>query len=218
MRRSFRTLTLVALVMLTLSVSGAYATDYSFTGNFTYDNDVQLFNFSVGTTSTVTLRTWSYAGGVNAAGQTIARDGFDPILAVFDSTGAYINQNDDGGSLVAADSVTNAHYDTYLSVGTLAAGNYEVAIMQYNNFADGPNLSNGFAHSAADTNFTAALTGNTSGYFWDVTDHERDGHWAFDIDGVNEATQNNNVPEPTTMLLLGLGLMGVAGIRRKFKS
>jgi hypothetical protein len=66
------------------------------TGSFTNDNDVQLFNFSVGMTSNVTLRTYSYAGGTNAAGTVISRGGFDPILALFSSAGALIGQNDDG--------------------------------------------------------------------------------------------------------------------------
>ena len=83
----------VLLVVLSIAIdvlfggSGSNAADFSFTGNFNLDNDVQLFNFSVGAPSTVTLRTWSYAGGINAAGQTIARGGFDPIQAVFNSTG-----------------------------------------------------------------------------------------------------------------------------------
>ncbi len=101
--------------------------NFSFTGSFTQDDDVQLFNFTVGALSTVTLRSWSYAGGTNAAGETLARDGFDPILALFDSTGAFIDQNDDGNT-VPADALSGAEYDVFLEV-ELDAGTYTVAIM-----------------------------------------------------------------------------------------
>ncbi len=107
-------LTKLFVALLALSVSSAVcrADDFSFTGNFNSINDVQLFTFSIGATSTVTLRSYGYAGGTNSAGTVIAEGGFDPILALFQGTGpgaVYIDQNDDGGSgQVPADSVTGA--------------------------------------------------------------------------------------------------------------
>ena len=86
--------------------------------------------------------------------------------------------------------------------------------MQYDNFANGPNLSNGFFRDgAANIAFTHTLTGQPSGLFWDVTANERDSHWAFDILGVNQAIVVT--PEPATILLLGLGLIGALGLRRR---
>jgi hypothetical protein len=210
-----------AMVMALVAVQ-AQAVDLSFTGNFTRDDNVQLFNFTTDGSSTVVLRTWSYAGGTNAAGNTIARGGFDPILALFDSTGAYINQNDDGGcSYVAADAVTGRCWDTYFSA-PLAAGDYTVAIMQYNNFANGPNLSNGFQRDGQG-NYTAGWCG--AGRFCDVAYDARDGHWAFDILNVVRATQGGpaykSAPLPALsvtglgMLSLALGLAATLGLRRK---
>jgi len=208
----------VALALFGAAVS-ANAVDFSFTGTFVHDNDVALFSFTVGAASPdVILRTWSYAGGVNAAGQTIAEGGFDPILAVFNSAGTFINQNDDGGGAVPADSVTGAHYDTYLDLGALAAGTYTVSVMQYNNFAHGPTLADGFAHDGAGgLAFTHTLVGQASGLFWDVTDHERNGNWAFDILGVQEATEPGLPDGGTTLGLLGLALSGLAFIRGRLQ-
>jgi hypothetical protein len=209
-----------ALALLGATVSAnAITANFSFTGSFVNDNDVQLFNFTVGAASPdVILRTWSYAGGVNAAGETIAEGGFDPILAVFNGAGTFINQNDDGGAHVAADSITGAHFDTYLDLGALAVGSYTVSVMQYNNFANGPALANGFAKDgAANIAFTHTLFGHPGGLFWDATDHERTANWAFDILGVQQATQNGVPDGGSTVALLGLALSGLAMLRSRLQ-
>jgi hypothetical protein len=210
-------LKLFAVSLLALGIASAGS--FSYTGAFTQDDNVQLFNFTVGSSSTVTLLTLSYAGGVNAASATIARGGFDPILAVFDSAGMQIDQNDDGGSNVPVD-LSGVYYDTYLQL-TLGPGNYTVAVMEFDNFAIGPNLSDGFQRTGqgnftASDSFSAGCGSATA--FCDVSGSAyrfRDNHWAFDILNVANASQVNNVPEPATVLMALSGLALVGALRRR---
>ena len=179
---------LIAAAALSLSSAVCKADNFSFTGNFSSINEVQQFTFTVGTGSNVILKTYSYAGGTNTAGTVIAEGGFDPILALFQGTGPSaieIGQNDDGGGSVPADSVTGAHYDTYLTLNNLTPGSYTATIQDFANFANGPTLGDGFNNGA--------LTGGT---FLDATGHNRDGHWAFDVLGVQSASNPTNTPSP----------------------
>jgi hypothetical protein len=184
---------LASVTLVGLSAPAA-AANFSYTGNLSDPNQVLLFDFDVGSSSQVTLRTYSYAGGTNAAGTVIARGGFDPILALFNSSGVLIDENDDGGSNVPADPLTGSTYDTFLS-SLLAPGSYTVSVQAFSNFANGPNLSNGFQG-----------TGTFDG---------RSSFFAFDILGVEAATQVGAVPEPGTwaMMLVGFGAIG-ASMRR----
>ena len=55
----------------------AFASNFSFSGTSLTDDQQVIFTFTAGG-SNVTLRTWSYAGGTNINGQSIAPGGFDP--------------------------------------------------------------------------------------------------------------------------------------------
>ena len=216
-----RTLRLVCLIFaaaLLVSAAKASALDFSFNGTFAQDEGVQLFSFTADGASTVTLRSYSYAGGTQANGNVVSAGGFDPILSLFNSTGSLIAQQDDDLQDNAicdgnSDSNTGECWDVFFKQ-VLAAGNYTVALTQYDNYANGPNLSDGF-FEAGQGNFTGSLAGCSNGSFCDVSGDapydNRTNAWAFDILNVQSAV----VPEPGTALLCGLGLFALGITRRR---
>ena len=181
---SFRPVPALALAAALAAGAGpGIAAEFSFSGTFTDDDDVVVFDFVLGSAATVTLRSYSYAGGVQADGTVVAAGGVDPILAIFVGTGAFIASQDDANDGVPTDPDTGAAYDVLLPVDLLA-GDYTVSVSQYDNFAAGSNFSDGFSQSGAT--FTSAFN-CSNGKFCDVTGSNRTNVFAFDILNVDSA-------------------------------
>src|SRR4051794_14483273 len=90
--------TLFVILAITLASAFCSAADFSFSGTFTGVNQVQNITFTVGSGSTVVIRSFGYAGGTNSTGTLIPAGGFDPVLFLFEGSGSaatLIDRNDD---------------------------------------------------------------------------------------------------------------------------
>lgn len=186
-----------AAALLGLGVANAHAGFASFTGALGGPSDVKLFQFTLNAASDVSVRTFGYAGGTNAAGATILAGGFDPIVSLFAGSGPsalLIDANDDGIG-VDVDLLSGFAHDAFLDSVHLAAGVYTVALSNFALFANGPTLGDGFFTGAG-----SSFDGRSSA-------------WALDVLGVDQA---NSVPEPMGLALVlpALGLLAARSRKR----
>ena len=179
-----------------LLATSAQAAQFDFGGNIANHNDVIQISFSLASDATdVKVWTDSYLDGVN----------FDPITAVWSQAGSswnLVGQNDDNPNLVPG----LTKFDSGLSFGSLAAGNYLFTIATYNNWANGTTLAQGFNF---DNQAPIPLA------IWDqpASTVNMGTRYSVHLSGVDVAAP---VPEPETyaMLLAGLGVLGWARRRQ----
>ena len=177
-----------AMAVLASSAGICFAGTISFTGNLPDQDSVALYDFSVpGGASLVTLQSWSFGGGTNAALLAIPGGGFLLDISVFGGV----------GDQVLAD--TNFTYscppgnadplegcgDTTLIL-SLAPGAYKLSIVAAPNFPLGPALADGF---------------NGAGSFIGSYGETRSSFYAVDV------TVEQAIPEPATILLVALGAL-----------
>lgn len=193
---------------MTVAASVLPASDFSFQGTFSTDDQVQLFDFTLASAATVTFRSFGYAGGTNAMNAVIQPGGFDSYFTWFAAGGAQIGFNDDGGCGNVGEyngACADAFFQPFLMAGT-----YTLALTESGNDPNG-DLSDGFS-AQGNGDFTA---NGPCTAFCDSFGNTDSGNWAVDISSVDSAVIPGSTPEPITMLLTGCGLVLIGLAKRR---
>lgn len=172
-----------------LFAGSANAALMNFDGYLSDYDDVIITEFIVSSDQMVSAWTDSFDSGLN----------FDPITALWASDGSFIAQNDDNDTI---NPLTQTYYDSGIQQ-FLTAGTYYFTVSVFDNFAnESLNILSGTSP------FDGGCNGCTSGpglYY---------SQW---FDGIESAIVTNDIPEPTSIALLALGLAGF-GFSRKNKT
>jgi hypothetical protein len=178
---------------------------------------VQLFDFTLASSSTVTFQTYGYGGGPNVHNTAIPPAGFESLLTWFAPDGSYINNSTTCGS---GHSYQGACLDAFGQIA-LPAGSYVLALSQAGNNSNCPDgfpgdLGCGFSEQGLG-NYTPGTTGDPGcNAFCGTFGTQETGNWAVDILNVTSATQVGASPEPSTwMLSVGGIVLLLAALRRR---
>ncbi len=198
-----------------LAAGCAFADTVSYTGTLNSPEDTWETDATLSSAGTLTLQTWGFGGGTNAAGTVIPSGGFDPFVGVFNSAGNMIQGTSDGLSnytsfsgcppagLVTIGSVPDNCGDITMSLA-LAAGTYTILL------SDAEYIPNAIFDSPSYGNLSEGFTDFTGGAFQtcaDLNDCNNDtANWALDVTTPTSVTPT---PEPGSLAVCGLGLMAI---------
>jgi len=224
-------------VLLFLSLAAAHGTSanaVSYTGTLSNSTDVFSLVFTVGGagSQTVSIQTWGFGGGLNAAGQAIPAGGFDPFIGLFLSTGSSATILTDGIGDPFGTSDVLSNFASFagcppggtVDIGGAVCGDITMSLSLLPGtytlvLSDGANIANAvFDNGTLGEGFTDF----TGGAFQTCNGVDANGNpvcvtdtanWAFDLTMGGTAP----TPEPASLLLFGSGLLGLGWWqRRKF--
>jgi hypothetical protein len=198
-------------------------------GTFAIPQDVFLETFTLPASTSVTVRTYGFGGGTNAAGSVIPPGGFDSLVALFSGPPTSASILMSGGMSIASAPGTTQFFQGCPPAGTvaigiesicgdngltatLAPGNYTLVLSDadYQPFAFNPGDP-----SPQDLTSPSSYGDLTGGVFQTCNDGgdciTPNGNFAVDL----LFTSPGPVSEPGTLLLLGSGLAALVWKRKR---
>ncbi len=98
---NFTAVCFAAVVVIAFCSMAVADTTVSYTGTLAAPDQPAFFTFTLSSAATVTLQTFGFGGGVNAAGTIIPSGGTDPFLAIFSGPG--------NGASIVTDALSNPY-------------------------------------------------------------------------------------------------------------
>ena len=215
----------------------AHADTFSFVGALADPTTPVEFTLTLAAAEDVTLQTYGFGGGTNAAGKVISAGGTDPFVAIFAGTGAGATILTDASMNPFGTSLDISNYGSFMGCGPagapviggsaqcgditmnltgLVAGNYTIVLSdgeyQANAVFDNGTLGEGF------TDFTGTNAMPPASQFCNIVINgvpcpaNVTGNGAVALDIITSG--NATLPEPASLAMLVAGLLGLAGWRR----